>query len=377
MCASHTLFAASFTMILPELPAYLTSLGGEDYKGLIISLFTITAGASRPFSGKLTDTVGRIPVIFIGTIVCVICSLLYPFLTTVYGFLLLRFLHGFSTGFKPIASTAYTADIVPEQRRGEAMGILGISMNTGSSISPPIGSWIAGNWSMEVMFYASSAVALLSILILLMLKETLEDRQPFHPRLLLVTKDEVIAPEAIPMAILTGLIYLSFGAMLTIVPDQTVALGMSNKGIFFTSFTGCSLLSRLVAGTASDRLGRQPVLQLAVFMMIPSLIYMGMVDSSMHLMIASGCMGFATGMAAPAVFAWTIDAAGAQRRGVALGTTYIALEIGIGLGAVLSAWLYDNDASRFGITFFWLAGSTLFAFLYLSWYRLYAAKSSP
>ena len=50
-------------MIIPELPAFLTSLGGEDYKGLIIALFTLTAGISRPFSGKLADTIGRVPII--------------------------------------------------------------------------------------------------------------------------------------------------------------------------------------------------------------------------------------------------------------------------------------------------------------------------
>jgi len=106
LCLSHVLFAGSFTMIIPELPDYLTQLGGAEYKGLIISLFTLTAGISRPFSGKLTDTVGRVPVMIVGALVCVVCSLFYPLLTSVAGFLLLRLLHGFSTGFKPTASTA-------------------------------------------------------------------------------------------------------------------------------------------------------------------------------------------------------------------------------------------------------------------------------
>jgi MFS family permease len=59
LCISHVLFAGSFNMMVPELPSYLTSLGGEDYKGLIIALFTLSAGLSRPFSGKLTDRLGE------------------------------------------------------------------------------------------------------------------------------------------------------------------------------------------------------------------------------------------------------------------------------------------------------------------------------
>lgn len=90
-------------------------MGGAEHKGLIIALFTLTAGISRPFSGKLTDRWGRVPVMAIGSIVCFLCGFLYPILTTVSGFLLLRLIHGFSTGFKPTATSAYVADIIPEK----------------------------------------------------------------------------------------------------------------------------------------------------------------------------------------------------------------------------------------------------------------------
>jgi MFS family permease len=125
LCLSHALFAGSFNMMIPELPGYLTQLGGADKKGWIIALFTITAGVSRPFSGKLTDTIGRIPVMYVGTFACVLCSILYPALAFLNGFFALRFFHGFSTGFKPTGTSAYVADVVPADRRGEAMGTLG------------------------------------------------------------------------------------------------------------------------------------------------------------------------------------------------------------------------------------------------------------
>jgi MFS family permease len=368
LCFSQATFAGSFTMIIPELPAYLTSLGGEEYKGLIISLFTLMAGISRPFSGKLSDTIGRIPVMVIGTLACVICSFLYPVLSTVAGFLFLRLMHGMSTGFKPTASTAYVADIVPEHRRGEAMGILGVSMNTGASIAPPIGSWVTMQYSVEMMFYVSSGVALFSILILLGLKETLSDKVRFHPRLLLIKRDEIIDFSALPPAVATMLVYMSYGVILTIVPDQSEFLGISNKGLFFTSLTFCSLLSRLVAGRVSDLYGRVPVLKVAVLGVVVSLIFMGLAYSPVTLLVASGCMGFSTGIASPAIFAWAIDRSNAKHRGKAMATVYIFLEIGIGAGALVSAWLYANDAANFGMTFFIVAAVSSLAFFYLQFY---------
>jgi MFS family permease len=103
---SSFLFSVSFNMPIPELPAYLSSLGGAEHKGLIIALFTLTAGISRPFSGKLADTIGRVPVMAVGSLVCFVCGFLYPVLGTVAGFLFIRLIHGFSTGFKPTAGGA-------------------------------------------------------------------------------------------------------------------------------------------------------------------------------------------------------------------------------------------------------------------------------
>ena len=86
LCLSSLVFFCSFNMLIPELPDYLTSLGGEEYKGLIISLFTLTAGLSRPFSGRLTDRIGRVPVMAFGSLVCFVCGFFYPIVTTVYPF---------------------------------------------------------------------------------------------------------------------------------------------------------------------------------------------------------------------------------------------------------------------------------------------------
>ena len=86
LCVGSFFFFGSFNMILPELPEFLTKLGGADYKGLILSLFTLTAMVSRPFSGKLADKIGRIPVMIVGSVVCIGCSIIYPALTSIYGF---------------------------------------------------------------------------------------------------------------------------------------------------------------------------------------------------------------------------------------------------------------------------------------------------
>jgi len=365
LCISYAFFGGSFNMIIPELPSFLSELGGKDYNGLIIALFTLTAGLSRPFSGKLTDLIGRKPIIIIGTIVCIVCSLLYPILSTISGFLLLRLVHGFSTGFSPTAMTAYVADIVPKHRRGEAMGIIGVSINLGSSISPPLGSYLASEYSINMMFYASSLLALISLLLVMRIKETIQEPRPFRPQMLKLNRNEIVSRRAILPAIVCGLSYLGFGAMITITPDQSDFLGISNKGIYFTSFTLCSILSRLVAGQVSDRYGRIIVMKVAVILLAIAYLTFGYSDNLFSLLAGSGFVGFSLGIAIPAVFAWTVDRSNDSNRGRSMATLYIGLEVAIGIGALIGASVYSNDSSNFRSVFQIVSVITIMAIFFV------------
>lgn len=376
LCLSNFLFSASFSMMIPELPDYLTRLGGREYVGLIIALFTLTAGVSRPFSGKITDTVGRVPVMAFGSLVCFVCGFLYPYLLTVGGFLTLRLIHGFSTGTKPTATAAYVADVVPPTRRGEAMGMLGLFTATGMSLGPAIGSWLATDFSMNVMFWTSSAFALLSIGILLRMPETLLNSQPFRFSLLRLRKDELFDWQALPPFIVLLLQSFAYGAVLTVVSTLTGALGITNRGLFFTVYTLAALLVRLFLSRTSDRHGRVPVLLVSTAVLALSMGLLMLVDPGHQYALtifwtAAILYGLSSGMNSPTVQAWTADLADEATRGRAMATMYIALEAGIGLGAVASGWVLNHFPGLTGIdASFAMSGLlALGAVGYLVWYQ--------
>lgn len=377
LCLSNALFSASFNMMIPELPAYLTRMGGADYKGYIIGLFTLMAGLSRPFSGKLTDTIGRVPVMIFGSLVCVICSLMYPMISSVGAFLLLRFFHGFSTGFKPTGTSAYVSDMVPVTRRGEAMGMVGLFSTIGMAMGPAIGGFVAIRWNINIMFQLSAVFALLSVVILIGMKETLVNKQPFRFSLLKISGNEIFEPLVWSPVIITFLTYFSYGAILTVIPDFSAFLGVSNKGLFYTFFTASSIGIRLVAGKVSDRYGRVPVLKISAILMAGAMLMMGFAGNSTFLMAAAVVYGISVGLNSPAVTAWTVDLGRPEHRGRALASMYIAMEAGIGLGAYFSAFIYNNRSVNFPLTFYVIAGITLMATLYLSFvYKPQQAKRS-
>ncbi|WP_339879364.1 MFS transporter [uncultured Algoriphagus sp.] len=365
LCLSSFLFFSSFNMIIPELPAYLTSLGGEDYKGLIIALFTLTAGISRPFSGKLADNIGRIPVMMIGASVCFLVGILYPLLSFVSGFLFLRLVHGFSTGFTPTGESAYIADIVPYQKRGEAMGMFSLFGSMGMAAGPAIGGWLATLFTIDTVFYVSASVAILSILILFRLKETLPPKKPISWRLLQLKRDEIIETRVLVPSGILFLCCFSFGVILTIIPDFSAHLGIENKGLFFGVFTLSSLGIRLLAGKTSDRYGRVPVMRAASATLVCAMVLIAYAESRFALMGSAVLFGCAVGMYSPTTAAWVVDLSLDKFRGRALATMYIALEAGIGIGALTSGFLFANSADNFRLVFLTSAGIAGLAFIAL------------
>ena len=347
VCLGTILFFSSFNLILIQLPAYLTSLGGGSYKGLIISLFTLTALISRPISGKLTDLIGRLPIMYCGAIVSMIVGGLYPFFGTIAGFFVLRLLHGFSTGFSPTGLTAYLSDIVPGNKRGRAMGIFGLCISTGAAIGPILGERIVKTFGYDVLFFSSSALALLSVVCFTFMKETLKNKVPFKLSYVVVNKKDIYEPKVLLPSVIMFLLAYSFGGIFTVVPDFSDYLGVQDKSLFFSCFVGASLFIRLVAGGISDRLGRKKVAVVTLLLTGVVLFFLGFVRNQFELIVIGIVFGIVYGTLSPTLFAWVMDLSSAEHRGRAMATIFMMLEAGIGLGALGSAAIYHNNPQYF------------------------------
>jgi MFS family permease len=301
-----------------------------------------------------------------GAIVCFVAGLAYPFVTGVAAFFALRLLHGFSTGFTPTGNAAYVADIVPFNRRGEALGIIGVAVSSGTASGFYIGGYIGSVYSIDYVFYASAITALLSIIIVAGMNETITEKVKFNFGMLKLKKGEIIEKRVLVPAIYMAFSVFSFGLVLTMMPDYSTFLGIENKGLFFGVFVLASLGVRIVAGKISDRIGRVKVLKFSSFLLFIAMILVAYSYSLPTLIGAGIVFGIAVGMNSPTVFAWAIDLAEDSKRGKALATLYIFLEIGIGMGAFISGWVYSNAATNFRMTFFTGAGFALLSFIYLN-----------
>jgi len=315
----------SFTAPLAELTDYLDTFSDKSWIGVVIAMFTAGALLSRFYSGRMADRIGRLPVMLVGTIVTAVCGYLYVFTTTLTAILLLRFIHGLSTGWRPVGTTAYLSDVIPTNRRGEALGYLGIAGSSGSALGPYLGSVLKEEYSFEVMFIAASVFGVISLILTLLLKESLPNPEKFKWYFLKLSEGDLVSKAAFPALVAITLETFGFGTVLTVSPDFVDYLGFNYKGSFLLIIVLSSIAARLYAGKAADRLNKRPT-----------------------------------------IFAWTADLAKAGKIAVALATMLIGLEVGILTGAVVSGRIFNGEIQNLHYSYFVAAFVSLLAVLYLS-----------
>lgn len=365
VCFAMFFFMTGFNLIMPELNNFITNLGGEKQKGLIILLFSVSAGLSRPFSGKIADIVGRKWVMYTGIICSFIICLSYSFVDSILFFLLLRFLHGFSAGFAPTGATALLTDVIPDNSRGTAMGIWGTFISLGIGVGQSLGSWIYQLFGFEVLFMSAAFITCISFVMVSIAKESLQIQQKMSLQHLKITWKDVFEPNVLPAALVMFLTAICSGIIFVVTPDISGMLHIENKGFFFGFYVISTILIRLLTSSVSDRIGRPQTLIIGVSILITSMILIATVDSQFSYIVAAIVFGFATGISSPTLFAWTADLSHKDRRGVGAGTMFLALEFGIIAGSVITLLVYDNSPTGVYRAFLIGAFSALLALSFL------------
>ena len=352
------------------MPQYLVSIGGGDYKGWIIGLFTVSALIGRLYSGRWSDKFGRKPMILIGCIAAAFSGLGYILLVTVSGFFVVRWIHGFSTGFAPTGTTAMLSDIIPENRRGEAMGLLGFCIQIGMALGPYLGTEVALHWGIVRLFQGSTLMAFISLGLIFTLPETKPAKRNIEARDFLIYFKAIYEPQVLKHMLVMMLSVIFYGAIVTILPDFSVLMGFKNKSSFMLSVTIASMFVRIFAGKWSDQYGRVPMVLIGLFFQFCASIWFAFMDQSWELIASSAIYGLGTGILSPVLFAWSVDLADSEHRGRALSSLYIGMEFGIGFGAVGSAALLKNDLSQSAYVFCITA-----IFITIAWFIAYSAKN--
>jgi MFS family permease len=142
-----------FGIVLPLLPRYSERFGAEGLMiGVIIASFSVMQLFLSPFWGRLSDRIGRRPVLLLSTagsaasyaLFAVASSAALP-ATTALGLVILSRVFAGACGANISVASAYIADITPPEQRSKGMGLIGVSFGLGFILGPALGA-LSASW---------------------------------------------------------------------------------------------------------------------------------------------------------------------------------------------------------------------------------------
>ncbi len=151
--------------ILTPVAAYVVRQYNTD--ALAVSMLTVIyAGAqffAAPLLGKLSDRMGRRPVLLISILGSAAGYFLFGIGGALWVLFLSRLIDGFTGGNISTAS-AYLADVTPPEKRAKNFGLLGIAFGLGFILGPTLGGLLS-QISLSAPAYVASLASLLSAIV--------------------------------------------------------------------------------------------------------------------------------------------------------------------------------------------------------------------
>lgn len=330
--AANLFFFTGFQWTFATLPGYVQTIGGDAAAiGLAFGLFSLSAVAARPLVGWLVDHWGRKPVLIVGATIFALSPALYTLVGSVWPFQVVRAFHGVGIAAFTTAYTTLIADLAPPERRGEAIGLSGVTNNLGMLFAPVLGAYTVARWGYPVHFALSAGITALSVLLVLPIVEP--DRLPGtradHPRLRSVAG---MRPVWVAAFGITGLA-VAYGAILSFLPPFADELGLVTAGGYFSTFAVAMMLAQASAGWLSDRLGRRAVAVPGMAVVVLAMVFLAMARTDAALLTAGAVFGLSWGLARAGIDTAVVDAVSPEARGTAIGFLYTCFDVGVGVGS--------------------------------------------
>ena len=168
------LVMVGFGIIIPVLPFYAENIGATPIQlGFLMAVYSLTQLLFAPIWGRISDRIGRKPVIIIGILGLSLSFYLMAISTSLWMLFVARIIGGILSSANMPTVMAYVADITSPEDRGKGMGVVGAATGLGFVFGPALGG-VFSKISLSMPFYVAGVTSLLTFfLVLFLLKESL------------------------------------------------------------------------------------------------------------------------------------------------------------------------------------------------------------
>jgi DHA1 family tetracycline resistance protein-like MFS transporter len=340
-----------FGLVIPLLPFYATRFSASPQEvTVLLATFSAMQTLTAPIWGRLSDRVGRRPVLMVSMAAASLAYLWLGFASSLWMLFAARALAGACAG-NISAANAYIADVTTPENRARGMGMIGAAFGLGFIIGPALGGVVAGNnlatadlRSPGLIACGLSIVAFLGVLFVL--KESLPRGLPPRPRKgrIAALRDALARKTLARLLLIFFLAILAFGGM-----EATFALwamaqfgwGPAQIG-YICAYVGVlsALMQGGLIGRLTARFGEEKLLIAGLSLIALGLVTITLAHGLPVLILAVSCLALGMGAMQPSLNSLISRRAGAGEQGEVMGVAQSVASLSRVLGPLLAGALF-------------------------------------
>jgi MFS family permease len=388
ICAASFVVWSGFGAILPYLPVFLQEQAHASVWliGVVAAAYYVGTFAFSAPLGRLSDSIGRKPVIVAGVFFYAIATLLFITTTHPAWFILFRLLEGVGAAAVSPAGQALVAELSTDGERSRAYGWL-TTAQFGGLVAGPVFAWVLyslgggeGKWAFYAIFLFGSALSALTAVALI-----LSVREPEHARRRRATKVKrpsyrslITKPVlAFLVVAMTGNFAMGVFEVLWSLWLRHLGASVRFVGVTWIAFSVPMLLA-WVGGYLADRYSRWALMFSGYAVSALAWITYGVTDNLILFLAVNVVEGLAVAWSYPAKQGFFVQVVPGRWLGSVQGLEQTCVQLAALVGTLIAPVLYDKLSGYVislagGISFLGLvfAGPVL----YKEWKRLSGGNS--
>ena len=272
-----------FGLVVPLLPFFALSLDAAAWQiTLMFSAYSLGQFFAEPFWGRLSDRIGRKPVLLVTLVANAAGYLALAFVPNIWLAIAVRLFTGLGAGNISTVQ-GYVADVTPAEKRAGRMGLIGAAFGLGFIVGPGLGGLLTqpqlGRLGYQLpIFTAAALAALAAVGVIVFLRESRAKADPAAPRpRFLAGLHEARANPVVSRVLLVTLVYMAgFSAMESVFglwAGDRYAWDAREVGLAFMIVGIVSTLNQgFFAGRLARRFGEARVLAFGMLLFGSSLV---------------------------------------------------------------------------------------------------------
>ena len=332
-----------FGIVVPILGRYAERFGANGVQvGLMFATFSIAQMVFAPVLGRISDRVGRKPVIVFSLIGTAVGSVVTGAAGALWVLFLGRALDGASGASVAVAQGA-VADIAPPEQRAKLMGMMGAAFGVGFVVGPALGGLAALGGPHVPFFVAGAIAAVNAVVAIFRLPETKPDTTHVHAT---HGRRSALSPALQRFAIVGFLSMLGFAGF-----ESTFSLwgkeqfgfteGSASLVFVFVGVTLVAVQGGLI-GPLTVKWGSRKLLRIGLTLVAIGLLLLSVTSSWVLLFVALFFLSIGQGFSGPSGGALVAEIAPVERRGEAIGYQQSTAAFGRIAGPVMAGALFDH-----------------------------------